>query len=136
MFIKINKLIIIIKKLKSEFPFLITDDPLVTTILNSTIIKTDKKEYIQGCIIPNGGIAIYPDINIKLCSRISNFDTTFNLKNFDLVKYIKKFNYINKIKIKKCSNCKFFSICQVGCLATSYIKNKKYSKDIQCIRNY
>jgi radical SAM protein with 4Fe4S-binding SPASM domain len=139
--LKTQDLIKILLKLKHIFKFLVSDDPLVNALLKSNKSKKELEknkmgEDIRGCIIPNGGLAVYPDNTIKLCSRISKFQTDFTIFNFDLIKYIQKFNHIRDNISKDCFSCKIFSLCRGGCPATSYIKNKKFEKDIQCIRNY
>lgn len=128
-----QELIDVIKKLKKEFLLFITDDPLVESL-------TSKKANIlnggmYGCIIPCGGLAVFPDGKIKLCARISQFETNFNIKNFNLLKYIQTFEHINDIIKEKCTNCNFVKLCNGGCVATSYNLTKKFTRDAQCVKN-
>lgn len=132
-----NDLLNILKKLKKEFSLFITDDPLVESIINkpSDVVEIDQN-VMRGCIIPNGGLSVFPDGNIKLCARIPQFETGFNIKNFNLIKYIQEFKHIkNEIK-KNCSYCNFAELCAGGCVATSYNLAKKFTNDAQCMKKY
>jgi len=111
-----------------------SEDPLVKTLLllnkkEATRLKDDE---IGGCVIPNGGLAVYPDGKIKLCSRVSSFDTGYNIRNFDLLDYISKFGYLREKRVR-CKLCNFFPSCQGGCPATSFAKENKFSRDLHCL---
>jgi len=93
------------------------------SLFDSNYLKTKK---VSGCIIPNGGLAVYPNGEIKLCSRISFVDTGFDLKNFDLVKYVTRFRNLRK---SMCGQCALFDICGGGCLATYLLLAKIKNKD-------
>lgn len=126
-----------ITMLTKLFKHFYTEDPLAKTFL--MLIKQKRvndlgKNELHGCAIPGGGISIYPDGEIKLCSRISSFDTGFNIQNFDLLKYLGKFDYIRERRTSKCKKCKFFILCKGGCPATSYIKNNGFSRDLHCLK--
>ncbi len=107
------------------------DDPLLKSLIYDKI-NTKFKIGLKGCIIPNGGVAIYPNGDIKLCSRIPSFQTGFNTRNFELVKYINKYISIRQNRLKKCCKCEYFDSCQGGCPATSYYLTKKF-QDINCL---
>ena len=125
-----------IEMLKRDFSLFITDDPLVESIINKTSdIINDDQNIMRGCIIPNGGLAIFPDGKIKLCARIPQFETGFNIKNFDLIKYIQTFDYISNTINKKCAGCNLVQLCDGGCVATSYSLNNNFSRDAQCVKN-
>lgn len=127
-----------VKKLKKEFPLFITDDPLVKSFLakKTSCVDDNQWDEMRGCIIPNGGLAVFPSGDIKLCARIAQFETGFNIKNFNLIKYIQGFRYIkNEIK-KNCSGCNFEELCDGGCVATSYNVAKKITNDAQCMKNH
>lgn len=135
-----NDLLNVVEKLKKEFPLFITDDPLVKSFLvkktNYTDTDNDRGNVMRGCIIPSGGLAVFPSGDIKLCARMPQFETGFNIKNFNLIKYIKAFKYVkNEIK-KNCSGCNFEEICDGGCVATSYNLTKKFTNDAQCVKNH
>jgi len=132
-----DALIRTIKKIKDKFTFFISDDPLVNTILSRSKEKIIKNtpNFLYACIVPNGGLAVYPNGSIKLCSRLPTHQTGFDIKNFHLLNYLQKFSSIRDTIIEQCSGCKFFYPCGGGCLATSYCKNNKFMKDINCLRN-
>lgn len=111
-----------------------SEDPLVKTLLliNKEKPMKLKKDEIRGCAIPNGGLAVYPDGKIKLCSRVSSFETGFNVRNFNLLDYISKFNYLGEKRVR-CESCKFFPSCQGGCPATSFAKENRFSRDLHCL---
>lgn len=128
----------VVEKLKKEFFLFITDDPLVKSFLakKTSCVDDNQDSAMQGCIIPSGGLAVFPSGDIKLCARISQFETGFNIKNFNLIKYIQGFRYIkNEIK-KNCSGCNFEELCDGGCVATSYNLAKKFTNDVQCMKNH
>lgn len=129
-----NELVDVIKKLKTEFLLFITDDPLVESLTNKKANISSSGMY--GCIIPSGGLALFPDGKIKLCARIPKFETNFNIKNFNLLRYIQKFKYINGIIKEKCTNCNFVKLCNGGCVATSYNLTKRFTRDAQCVKNF
>jgi len=134
----------VIRKIKLIFgSSFITDDPVIKTI-SYLEAKSNKRarnldlvglNCISGCIVPNGGFAVYPDGDIKLCSRMSGFNTGFNVDNFDLLEYLKKFYYIQEIRKNNCGKCKLFNLCLGGCIATSYAKNNLINKDAHCLEN-
>lgn len=111
---------------------LITDDPFTGCGMKN-ITRSD--DSIHGCAIPGSGITVFPDGSVKLCARIPQFDTKFNIENFSFTSYLKKFNKINSQKNKKCSGCVFESACGGGCPATSYVKSGKITRDIHCSRS-
>lgn len=128
----------VIEKLKKEFSLFITDDPLVKSFLakKARHVNDNQCNAMQGCIIPSGGLAVFPSGDIKLCARIPQFETDFNIKNFNLIKYIQRFRYVkNEIK-KNCSGCNFEELCDGGCVATSYNLAKKFTNDAQCVKNH
>lgn len=131
-----KELLNILKKLKKEFSLFITDDPLVESIINkpSDVVETDQN-VMRGCIIPNGGLAVFPDGKIKLCARIPQFETEFNIKNFNLIKYIQAFKYIKNEILQNCLGCNFIELCAGGCFATSYNLVKKFANDVQCMKS-
>lgn len=108
---------------------LITDDPYSSCHLKITESSSDS---VYGCAIPFSGITIFPDGSIKICARIPQFDTKFNIHNFEFEKYLKKFSHLNEQKSKKCLECVFKEICSGGCPATSYVISNKISKDNHC----
>lgn len=102
----------------------------------TSCVDDNQWDEMRGCIIPNGGLAVFPSGDIKLCARIPQFETGFNIKNFNLIKYIQGFRYIkNEIK-KNCSGCNFEELCDGGCVATSYNVAKKITNDAQCMKNH
>lgn len=118
----------------------ITDDPLISSYLKLSEREvqsvTLKTEELFGCLIPNGGLTIYPDGSIKLCARIPSFNTGFNINNFDLLSYITKFTKLSNEKKKDCKDCRLYSYCQGGCPATSFIANgNKISRDLSCLKD-
>ena len=127
-----------IKKLKKEFSLFITDDPLVESILRPKKVKTfgtDQESAMYGCIIPSGGLAVFPSGKIKLCARIPQFETNLNIKNFNLIRYIQTFGYISSLVKEKCIGCNFIELCNGGCVATSYNLTKNFTRDAQCMKN-
>jgi len=114
----------------------ITEDPLVrklkTQFLNKGKLIHNGKESIDGCIIPNGGLAVFPDGQIKLCARISNFNTNFTIKNFDLIKYVNKFNKYSSANNQQCKNCAVKNKCPKGCLSTYIMYNDRNRNDSLC----
>ncbi|MEK9147489.1 MAG: SPASM domain-containing protein [Patescibacteria group bacterium] len=131
-----QELVKAIKRLKKEFFLFITDDPLVESIINkpSDIVDIDQN-VMRGCIIPNGGLAIFPDGKIKLCARIPQFETGFNIKNFNLIKYIQTFKHVSGMVKEKCAGCNFIQLCNGGCVATSYSLIDNFTRDAQCMKN-
>lgn len=120
----------ITSELKNNFKNFSTEDPLVKTLIGKSYNISE--DCIQGCLIPNGGLTVFPDKTIKICARIPSFKTGFTINNFDFIKYLKAFSYISRIR-KQCDRCKFFESCQGGCLATSYIKYNGFDRDIHCL---
>lgn len=116
----------------------ITDDPLVESILRPKKVKTfgtDQESAMYGCIIPSGGLAVFPSGKIKLCARIPQFETNLNIKNFNLIRYIQTFGYISSLVKEKCIGCNFIELCNGGCVATSYNLTKNFTRDAQCMKN-
>ncbi|MBI2310448.1 SPASM domain-containing protein [Candidatus Collierbacteria bacterium] len=115
----------------------IEDDPLLLAVLiDKKVLPEDQNfdESLRGCAIPGGGTVIFPDGSIKLCARIPDFSTGFEIENFDLIKYVTKFSKVKKV-YRKCSSCKLQTNCLGGCPASSYIANGyKIGADINCPR--
>jgi radical SAM protein with 4Fe4S-binding SPASM domain len=115
----------------------ISKDPAVNQIkyfLNHKKLVKQKSNEIRGCSIPNKELAVFPDQSIKLCARISQLNTGYNLKNFDLLKYIDQFKDLNPAH-SNCKNCKYKNMCLKGCLSTYFVYNKQKSKDRLCLLN-
>lgn len=115
----------------------IIDDPLVNTRIlkkHSQGNSINVSNILNGCIIRGGGLSVYPDGKIKLCSRIPSYETKFDTDNFDLIKYVKKFSSIYQKATSSCQSCALFSQCAGGCPATSFLyNNQELAKDYYCI---
>lgn len=111
----------------------ITEDPFVKSYLSNNDYEQDS---LYGCAIPFWWFSIFPNWEIKLCSRSYYINTWYNLTNFDFLKYLSSF-YINRENNMECNNCSLFRNCQWWCPATRYINDKSdfTKKDIQCFLN-
>ncbi len=108
----------------------ISDDPIIKLLLN----KKEKlqEDSIYGCSIGKGSVTVYPDGAIKLCARIPSFKTGFTVENFVLKEYIRFSNKLTESIHFKCKDCDKYQLCQGGCPASSFVKNNKLNKDINC----
>lgn len=112
----------------------VTEDPLIKALLGDKKLHKESSETINGCAIPNGGLSIFPDGSIKLCSRIPNFNSGYNVHNFNLDNYIQKYQIEMSQRHSNCKHCSIFELCQGGCPATSFIsENNKINRDINCL---
>lgn len=114
----------------------IVDDPLLKSyLLTERLLKTSPENAWTGCVIPSGGLAIYPNGQVKLCARLPIIDTGFTIDNFVLDQYIEGFASIRQQQLAPCPKCKYKNACQGGCPATSYIDKRIITKDKQCWLN-
>jgi radical SAM protein with 4Fe4S-binding SPASM domain len=111
----------------------ITDDPIIKLILNSNI-DVNQEDELTGCSIGIGSTTIFPDGKIKLCARIPNFETGYNIENFELKKYILYTKRLLQTARDQCKSCSLYKSCKGGCPATSYIINNKFTKDFHCVK--
>ncbi len=111
---------------------LIVDDPLVSAFFNKAKSESEKG-FWNGCVIPSGGLAVYPNGEVKLCARIPNYTTGFTINNFTLEHYIDSFSEIRNQQMKNCNKCPISAQCQGGCPATSFIDKNIITKDHQCL---
>lgn len=128
----------IIDNVTKKYPNrVVTNDPLIKAyLLRNELGKFGSDEDARGCVIPSSGLTVFPDGSIKLCARIPEFTTGFNINNFDLEPYIEQYTPLMESRKKDCLGCKYFPVCQGGCPASSYIiNNGSIGKDINCIKN-